>query len=283
MASTKEPNSQINTAAETPTLSEPSENITYSLIDVGLPAAIKVATGSISRKTPARQSPEFWRQYKAAVARFKIKKKGKSSTRVRVELVLTIPAANKSITTSNEHASTADKTGLLDTLPLEIRGMIYENVLAVDDDTYEIEGISSCRRTRYENIYRVTNVERHHLAILAVNKQIRAEVKALIPSKTLRFKNTRAFDYFIFDREDDDEKLKMPELKLLYSAKEVQIVVGKRTSGHVRRRWARIRYSLTELLPQPPSVELVDAEGNDMSAKYVCIIDRYHLERTCTD
>lgn len=178
--------------------------------------------------------------------------------------------------------SNARRTGLLD-LPTEIRGAIFNNVLNVDDDTYKIEGVSSCRRTRYKNIYRVTNIRRHHLAILAVNRQTRAEVQALVPSKIFRFKNTRAFDYFILDRGDDDEKVKSLELKLLYTAKKVQIVFDKRPSRSIRRHWDEIRDILTELLPEPPRVELRDAEGNDMSAKSVCTLGRYYLTRTSTN
>jgi len=187
-------------------------------------------------------------------------------------------------THSDEHATTTNKTGLLD-LPLEIRVKIYDEVLAVDNNTYEIEGKSSSRWSRYRNFYRVTNIDDHHLAILAVNHQTRAEVKALVPSKILRFMTIRAFDYFLLARDDDyDATLKAPELGLLHAAKKVQIVVGKRPfSRHVRRRWDEIRYILAELLPEFPRIEPIDDEGNDVGVKAVCMPVCYHLTRICID
>ena len=200
-----------------------------------------------------------------------------------IDLILILSLAIEATTHSDEHAITIDKTGLLD-LPLEIRVKIYDEVLAIDNDTYEIEGKSSSRWSRYTDFYRVTNINDHHLAILAVNRQTRAEVRALVPSKILRFMSIRAFDYFLLDREDDDEKLKALELELLHAAKKVQIVVGKRPhSRQVRRRWDEIRYILAELLPESPRIELVDDEGNDVGVKRVCILIGVHSRRMCTD
>lgn len=199
------------------------------------------------------------------------------------DLTLSLSAATRMITRSAKRASTARNNGLLD-LPTEIRGAIYKNVLAVDDDTYDIEGISACRRTRHRDIYRVTNVDRHHLAILAVTKQIRAEVKALVPSKIIRFKNTRAFDYFLLDRDDEDEdKLKIREMQLLSAAKGVQVVVGKRPTRSVRKHWAELSDILSGLVSELRRIDPVDDEGNDMSAERVRILCRYHLAKTRTN
>ena len=196
-----------------------------------------------------------------------------------------MPILSLAIEATTERASTTNKTGLLD-LPLEIRVKFYDELLAVDNDTYEIEGKSSSRWHRYRDFYRVTNIRDHHLAILAVNRQTRAEIKALVPSKILRFKTIRAFDYFLLDRGDYDvdAKLKAPELELLHAAQKVQIVVGKRPySRHVRRYWDEMRYILAELLPEFPRIEPIDDEGNDVGVKAVCMPVCYHLTRICID
>ncbi|KAH0283299.1 hypothetical protein KCU62_g9124, partial [Aureobasidium sp. EXF-3399] len=154
---------------------------------------------------------------------------------------------------SAEKSNTGQKTEFLD-LPLELRAMIYNHALAVDNDTYEDR----------QNSHRVTNIKPDHFALLTVNHQVANEVKANVTARSFKFTSTYALDNFLFCEKHEVLHLMMANFNVLCKASRIVVVVGKRPfSRAVRDHCVQVYDTMTELLSKLLDFEFVDAGNSD--------------------
>lgn len=184
------------------------------------------------------------------------------------DIILTLSSGIRSTSSSGETSWEAQKTSLLD-LPLELRTIIYNHVLAVDGNTYQIKHAHCTKLSEMQhrqNAHQVININPNHFALAAVNKQISEEVKASVPAKEFRFASTYALDNFLLTEKHGDLRIIMANLDILSQASKIEVVVGKRPfSRTVREHCVELFEMLAELLPIPVEVEFVDTEGDSQT------------------
>ncbi|KEQ68829.1 hypothetical protein M436DRAFT_67748 [Aureobasidium namibiae CBS 147.97] len=155
---------------------------------------------------------------------------------------------------SAEKSNTGQKTEFLD-LPLELRAMIYNHALAVDNDTYEVAHIACS--------YRLLKLP-DHFALLTVNHQVANEVKANVTARSFKFTSTYALDNFLFCEKHEVLHLMMANFNVLCKASRIVVVVGKRPfSRAVRDHCVQVYDTMTELLSKLLDFEFVDAGNSD--------------------
>lgn len=194
----------------------------------------------------------------------------KSSDRASHTAALT-PSAGNETTDDVEHKPRADKTTAFPDLPLEIRIMIYNMVLSTEGNVYEITHASSTPGVISEwrdNFHKVTNIGPHHLALSAVNKQIREDIKANLPDKDFRFVGTWALASFLF--KSGTVRPSAVRLDLLEKASKVEVTLGSEPSPHfIKYHWKPLEW-MTWRLIKPLAVEFVPAEGGHEKMRVVC-------------
>jgi len=197
-----------------------------------------------------------------------------------IRLTLSVDIGSNS--NPGEVFTTGQKTGFLD-LPLELRAMIYNYVLVVDNDTYEVAHFTCSSWSEIEhrhNFHRVTNIKHNHFALLTINHQIVAEVKASVPAKSFNFTSTYALDNFLFCEEHEVPRLMMANFNVLCKAKEIVVIVGKKPfSRAVGDHCIQLYDTMTELLPKPLHLVFV-AENTGQSIELVCILFACTLDTT---
>lgn len=209
---------------------------------------------------------------------------GKFNAHSDIEIMLILSLAIESARPSKEMSNMSRQTNLLD-LPLEIRTMIYNYVLAVDENTYEIDHAHYTTQSEWQrrhNVHRVTNIDPNHLALSTVNRQISNEIKANITAPCFRFASVSALDNFLFCEEHDDQnddandhpdenlRLNMTYLNILYKASKVEVIVGQRPfSRSTRAQFVLVYEMLSNLLPKPLTLQLITAESGDESLELV--------------
>lgn len=201
--------------------------------------------------------------------------KSKLHSIMRIIPTLSVGIESNINSDSGERPNTGQKTGFLD-LPLELRAMIYNHALAVDNDTYEVAHFTCSSWSEIEhrhNFHRVTNIKPNHLALLTVNHQVAVEVKANVLLKGFKFTSTYALDNFLFCEEYEVQRLMITNFNVLCKAKEIVVIVGKRPfSRAVGDHCIQLYDTMAELLPRPLDLEFVDAENSDRRIMLVCIL-----------
>lgn len=161
-------------------------------------------------------------------------------------------------------------TGFLD-MPLEVRVMIYDMLLSIEDNVYEIKHFPSTPIRAFwyrDNVHKVSDIGPHHLALTAVNKQIREDIKTNLPTKDFRFIGTEALLNFVFNKGTPHPRA--VNVELLDKAAKVQVVLGSESSPHrFDIHWEPLKYMVWHL-DKPLAVEFVTVEGSDDGVEVVC-------------
>ena len=179
------------------------------------------------------------------------------------------PGAETTLDTEDE-PRTHSETGFLGP-PLEIRIMIYNYVLSTKGNTYEIKDFPILPHLTWshrDNIHTVSDIESHHLALTAVNKQIREEIEANLPKNGFRFIGIEALLSFLFNKTAAYPK--DVNLELLLKASKVQVTLGSEPSPHrIYIHWKPLEYMVWHMT-QPFAVEFIPTEGGEGYMKAVC-------------
>ena len=181
------------------------------------------------------------------------------------------PSTGIGMTNYVENEPRADRTTDFLDLPIEIRVMIYNMVLSTKGNVYEITHVSPTPWIITEwrdNFHKVSDIPTHHLALSAVNKQIRQDIKANLPDKDFRFIGTWALASFLF--KSGTVRPSDVRLDLLEKASKVEVTLGSEKSPHcIKYHWKPLEW-MTWRLIKPLAVEFIPAEGSDEEMKAVC-------------
>jgi len=183
---------------------------------------------------------------------------------------LTLSPGAETTLDPEDEPRTHSETGFL-ALPLEIRIMIYNYVLLTEENTYEIKDFPTRPHLTWshrDNVHTVSDIDPHHLALTAVNKQTREEIKANLPNKSFRFIGTEALLSFLFNKTASYPK--DVNLDLLAKASKVQVALGSESPSHrIYIHWKPLEYMVWHMT-QPFAVEFVPTEGGEGYMKAVC-------------
>jgi len=183
---------------------------------------------------------------------------------------LTLPAGAETTQDAEDDPRTHHETDFLG-LPLEIRVMIYDYVLSIRGNIYEIEDFPTLPHLTWshrDNVHTVSDIGPHHLALTAVNKQIREVIQANLPSKGFRFVGTEALSSFLFNKTAAYPK--EVNLDLLIKASKVQVTLGSEPSPYrAYVHWKPLEYMVWHMT-QPLAIEFIPTEGSEENMKGVC-------------
>jgi hypothetical protein len=191
------------------------------------------------------------------------------------EVKLTMSVGKKKTSSVQKPSHSGEDFHLLD-LPLEIRVMIYTHALSTKDkdgktNIYEIDEHGG-RKLRRNN-FRPKNFGWNHTALLAVNRQMREEVRTYCDLKmAFKFCSTMAFSKFIWDGSCKYPKLSKLKVNMLHAATKIEVVIG----GSEQSKWKNYRpveslQDVVDGLSVPLTVEFVAKQSIHQVTNKRCI------------